>query len=403
MNGFSAEGLAKVSEVLTDYVERGEVAGAVAMIYRHGELAQVDTVGWRDRAADLPMRRDTLFRIASMTKPITAVAALTLVQDGLIALDDPIDRWLPELADRTVLRDPEGPLDDVVPADRPITLEDLLTYRFGLGWGISTLAPQLFALTADPIASAIGVPNALKLSPDEWLRKVADLPLIAQPGTLWRYHTASDVLGILLTRITGQPLETVLRERVLTPLGMTDTSFAVPEAKRARLSVLYGPDATELDRPATTAWSEDPLFPSGGAGLVSTADDYTRFARMLLNGGELDGTRILSADLVAAMSRDYLTPAQHATPPFAPPLGQTIWADQGFGYGVKIQTEPNADAPSVGTLSWPGGLGTAWYADPQKDLVALLFVQSANIIIAAEWRSPLGNDFLTTVYAALED
>ncbi|WP_063712511.1 serine hydrolase domain-containing protein [Nocardia concava] len=402
-NGFSADGLAKVSEVLDGYVERGEVAGAVALIYRHGELAQVDTVGWRDRAARLPMRRDTLFRIASMTKPITAVAVLTLVQEGRIGLQDPIDTWLPELADRKVMRDIDGSPDDVVPAERPITLDDLLTYRFGLGWGRSSLAPQLFALTADPIASAIGVADAETLDPDAWLRKLAELPLIAQPGTLWRYHTASDVLGILLTRITGQPLETVLRERVLDPLGMSDTGFVVPESKRDRLSVLYGPDDTELDRPATTAWGEQPLFPSAGAGLVSTADDYARFAHMLLNGGELDGVRVLSTDLVAALSTDYLTPEQHATPPFNPPLGQTIWADQGFGYGVKIQTEPNGGVPSVGTLSWPGGLGTDWHADPEKDLVTLLLVQSANIIIAAEWRSPLGDDFLSTVYAALED
>ncbi|MEC3957399.1 serine hydrolase domain-containing protein [Nocardia sp. CDC153] len=403
MSGFSAEGLAKVSEVLEGYVDRGEVAGAVALLYRHGELAHVDAVGWRDRSAQLPMERDTLFRIASMTKPITAVAALSLVDEGLIGLHDPIDGWLPELADRKVMRDIDGSPDDVVPADRPITLEDLLTYRLGLGWGRSSLAPQLFALTADPIASAIGVANAEQLDPDQWLRKVGELPLIAQPGTLWRYHTASDILGILISRVTGQPLETVLQERVLTPLGMTDTGFVVPEAKRDRLSVLYGPDFTELDRPATTAWGQQPLFVSGGAGLVSTADDYARFARMLLGGGELDGVRVLSAELVAALGTDYLTPEQHATPPFNPPLGQTIWADQGFGYGVKIQTEPGTGVPSVGTLSWPGGLGTAWYADPEKDLVALLLVQSANIIIAAEWRSPLGDDFLTTVYTALED
>ncbi|MGW5110536.1 serine hydrolase domain-containing protein [Nocardia sp. NPDC004123] len=403
MNGFSAEGLKKVSEVLDGYVERDEVAGAVAAIYRHGELVQVDTVGWRDRGAEQPMRRDTLFRIASMTKPITAVAALTLVDEGRIALSDPVDAWLPELAGRTVMRDPDGSPADVVPAERPITVEDLLTYRLGLGWGRSSLAPQLFALTADPIASAIGVANAERLAPDEWLRRVGELPLIAQPGTVWRYHTASDILGILISRVTGQPLETVLRERVLTPLGMMDTGFTVQESERDRLSVLYGPDRTELDRPATTAWGEEPLFPSGGAGLVSTVDDYARFARMLLNGGELDGVRILSAETVAALSRDHLTPEQHAAAPFNPPLGQAIWADQGFGYGVKMQTEPGSGIPSVGTLSWPGGLGTAWYADPEKDLVTLLFVQSANIIIAAEWRSPLGDDFLTAVYGALAD
>ncbi|WP_162958680.1 serine hydrolase domain-containing protein [Nocardia yunnanensis] len=401
MNGFSADGLAKVSEILEGYVERGEVAGAVALTYRHGELVQVDSVGWRDRAGGLPMRRDTLFRIASMTKPITAVAALTLVDEGLIGLHDPVDPWLPELADRVVMRDPDGSPEDVVPAERPITLEDLLTFRFGLGWGRSSLAPQLFALTADPIASAIGVANAERLGPDEWLRKLGELPLIAQPGALWRYHTASDVLGILLSRITGRPLETVLRERVMDPLGMIDTSFTVPDSKRDRLSVLYGPDLTELDRPATTAWSAEPLFPSAGAGLVSTADDYARFARMLPNHGELDGVRILSPHLVSALSQDRLTPDQHATPPFNPPLGQTIWADQGFGYGVKIQTTPGV--PSAGTLSWPGGLGTDWHADPEKNLVTLLLVQSANIIVAAEWRSPLGDDYLTALYSALED
>ncbi|WP_196054866.1 serine hydrolase domain-containing protein [Nocardia aurantiaca] len=403
MNGFSADGLKKVSEVLDGYVERGEVVGAVAAIYRHGEPVQVDTSGWRDRAAGQPMRRDTLFRIASMTKPITAVAALTLVDEGRIGLSDSVDTWLPELADRKVMRDPDGSPEDVVPAERPITVEDLLTYRLGLGWGRSSLAPQLFALTADPIASAIGVANAERLAPDEWLRRVGELPLIAQPGTIWRYHTASDILGILISRVAGQPLETVLRERVLDPLGMADTGFTVPEHERDRLSVLYGPDDAELDRPATTAWGEPPLFPSGGAGLVSTVDDYGRFARMLIEGGELDGVRILSAETAAALSRDHLTPEQHAAAPFNPPLGQFIWADQGFGYGVKMQTEPGTGVPGVGTLSWPGGFGTAWYADPEKNLVALLFVQSANIIIAAEWRSPLGDDFLTGVYGALVD
>lgn len=398
--GFSAAGLRRVSATLRDYVDRDEVAGAVAMIFRHGELVQVDTVGARDRAAVLPMQRDTLFRIASMTKPITAVAALTLVRDKLIGLSDPVDRWLPELADRTVLRDPDGPLDDVVPATRPITVEDLLTYRLGLGWGRSSLAPRLFALTADPIASAIGVANAERLSPDEWLRAIGELPLIAQPGAVWRYHTASDILGILISRVTGQPLETALRERVLGPLGMADTGFTVPPERRDRLSVLYGPELVELDRPATTAWGEPPLFASGGAGLVSTADDYARFAHLLLNRGELDGVRILPPELVDAMLRDHLTPEQHSAPPFNPPLGQTLWDEQGFGYGVQVRTKPGAT--SVGTISWPGGLGTDWYADPEQDLVALLLVQSANIIVAAEWRSPLGGDFLAAVYGALD-
>jgi len=402
-SGFSADSLKVLSKGLLGYVERGEVAGLVGMIYRHGELVQVDEAGWRDRDARLPMRRDSLFRIASMTKPITAVAALQLVDQGLIELFDPVDRWLPELADRMVMRDPDGSPEDVVPASRPITLDDLLTYRFGLGWGRSTLGAQLMSLTAEPIGSVLGVPNAESLDADAWMRRVGELPLIAEPGSLWRYHTASDILGILVARITGQPFETVLAERVFGPLGMVDTGFVVLESERERLSVLYDREGVVVDHPNSTAWAQDPPFPSGGAGLVSTVDDYSRFARMLLGRGELDGTRILSAALVEAMGRDYLTPEQHTNPPFNPPLGQTMWAEQGFGYGVRVRTLQPGVGPSVGSVSWPGGLGTDWIADPDRDLVALLFTQCRNIIVAADWQISLGEDFYGGVYRALEE
>ncbi|MFI1919789.1 serine hydrolase domain-containing protein [Nocardia sp. NPDC020380] len=404
MNGFSVERLKRLSGRLEQVVERDEVAGAVAAIYRHGELVQLDTVGWRDREARLPIEQDSIFRIASMTKPITAVAALTLVEEGALRLFDPVDEWLPELADRKVLRDPLATPDDVVPAARAITLEDLLTYRLGLGWGRSSLAPQLFSLTAGPIASALAVPNAEQLGPDDWMRRIGELPLIAQPGALWRYHTASDILGVLISRVTGQPLGTALRERVLEPLGMKDTGFVVPEADRDRLTVLYGPapEYAVIDHPSSTRWAEEPLFASGGAGLVSTVADYSRFARMLANQGTLDGVRILSRPTVQALSTDYLTPEQHVTP-FNPPLGQTIWDDAGFGYGVQVRTRRTGIGPGAGTLSWPGGLGTSWFADPQEDLVGLLFVQSQNIIIAAEWQHPLGDDFLTLTYQAIDD
>ncbi|MBY8863133.1 beta-lactamase family protein [Nocardia sp. CA2R105] len=399
-NGFSADGLALLSRTLTGYADRGEVAGLVAMIHRGGELAQVDTAGWRDREARQPMRRDALFRMASMTKPVTAVAALQLVEQGRIGLSDPVDRWLPELADRKVMRDPQGAPEDVVPASRPITLEDLLTYRFGLGWGRSAIAPQLFSLTADPVASALGIP-AESSDPDEWMRRLGELPLIAQPGELWRYHTASDVLGVLIGRITGQPFETVLAERIFEPLGMVDTGFVVPESGRERLTVLYSRVGEVLDHPDTTAWAQRPRFASGGAGLVSTVDDYARFARMILGRGELDGTRILTGDTVDAMARDRLTPAQHADPPFNPPMGQTMWEEQGFGYGVQVRTRQDGIGPGVGAVSWPGGFGTWWIADPRHDLVALLFVQSSNIIVAGDWQIPLGADFLNLTYRAL--
>lgn len=402
-NGFSAGGLGLLSETLTGYADRGEVAGLVAMIHRRGDVVQVDTAGWQDREKRRPMRRDALFRMASMTKPVTAVAALQLVEQGLIGLSDPVDPWLPELADRKVMRDPLGPPDDVVPATRPITLEDLLTYRFGLGWGRSGLAPQLFSLTADPVATALAIPGCEPLDPDAWMRRLGELPLIAQPGELWRYHTASDVLGVLISRVTGQPLETVLAERIFEPLGMVDTGFVVPGSARERLTVLYSREGEVLDHPDTTAWAQRPRFASGGAGLVSTVDDYARFARMILGRGELDGTRILTGDTVRAMSRDRLTPAQHADPPFNPPLGQTMWEDQGFGYGVQVRTRQDGIGPGVGAVSWPGGFGTFWVADPRHDLVALLFVQTSNIIVAGDWQIRLGEDFLTLTYRALRD
>ncbi|MFF3570508.1 serine hydrolase domain-containing protein [Nocardia jiangxiensis] len=401
-NGFSADGLALLSRTLTGYADRGEVAGLVAMIHRDGELAQVDTAGWRDREARQPMRRDALFRMASMTKPVTAVAALQLVEQGRIGLSDPVDRWLPELADRKVMRDPLGAPEDVVPASRPITLEDLLTYRFGLGWGRSALAPQLFSLTADPVASALGIP-AESSDPDAWMRRLGELPLIAQPGELWRYHTASDVLGVLIGRITGQPFEKVLAERIFEPLGMVDTGFVVPESDRERLTVLYSRAGEVLDHPDATAWAQRPRFVSGGAGLISTVDDYARFARMILGRGELDGTRILTGDTVDAMARDRLTPAQHADPPFNPPMGQTMWEEQGFGYGVQVRTRQDGIGPGVGAVSWPGGFGTWWIADPRHDLVALLFVQSSNMIMGGDWQIPLGEDFLSLTYRALRD
>ncbi|WP_067892032.1 serine hydrolase domain-containing protein [Nocardia vaccinii] len=402
-NGFSADGLGLLSETLTGYADRGEVAGLVAMIHRRGEVVQVDTAGRQDREGRRPMRRDALFRMASMTKPVTAVAALQLVEQGLIGLPDPVDPWLPELADRKVMRDPLGPPEDVVPASRPITLEDLLTYRFGLGWGRSGLAPQLFSLTADPVATALAIPGCEPLDPDAWMRRLGELPLIAQPGELWRYHTASDVLGVLISRITGQPLETALAERIFEPLGMVDTGFVVPESARERLTVLYSREGEVLDHPDATAWARRPLFASGGAGLVSTVDDYARFARMILGRGELDGTRILTGDTVDAMTRDRLTPAQHADPPFNPPLGQTMWEEQGFGYGVQVRIRQDGIGPGVGAVSWPGGFGTFWIADPRHDLVALLFVQTSNIIVAGDWQVPLGDDFLTLTYRALRD
>ncbi len=405
-SGFSQERLEHLSRALEGYVERGDFAGVTAFLHRHGELAYVATPGWQDKEAQIPMQRNTIFRIASMTKPIVAAAALTLVEEGKLRLFDPVDAWLPELTHRMVMRDPNGSPDDVYPSPRSITLHDLLTYRFGLGWGKSSLGPSLLALTAAPIADALQIPNAERLAPDAWIARIGEFPLAYEPGTRWLYHTASDILGILLTRVTGKPLGVALREHIFEPLGMMDTSFVVPPEKRSRLSVLYGPapegGLAVLDHPQVTGWAEPPLFASGGAGLVSTADDYLRFGRMLLGKGALDGVRVLSRKTVEAMTTDYLTSEQHTHATFAFSTNE-MWATRGFGYGVQVLTKQTGLGPGVGTFGWPGGLGTAWYVDPREDLVAIILLQYQNAIVAADWRSKIGDDFLTLVYQAITD
>ena len=235
-----------------------------------------------------PIQRDTIFRLASQTKPITTVAALSLVEEGRIRLYDPVDAWLPELANRMVLRGPDGTLDEAYPAPRSITLYDLLTSRLGIGWGKSRLfAPGILALLPEQIADPLGFANSEHLEPDAWMARLGEFPLLHEPGARFLYHVAFDILGVLIARIANKPLEAVLRERIFEPLGMMDTSFVVPPEKRNRLAVLYASTpAGELsvrDHPQSTRWADPPLFPSGGAGLVSTADDFQRFGRMLLN------------------------------------------------------------------------------------------------------------------------
>ncbi|GHO85054.1 serine hydrolase domain-containing protein [Dictyobacter formicarum] len=408
-SGFSQERLGRLSRVLHGYVERGEMAGIVAIIHRHGEEAHVETIGWQDKEAQIPIKRDTIFRIASMTKPIVAAAVLTLVEEGKIRLYDPVDAWLPELANRMVMRDPQGSPDDVYPSPRAITLHDLLTYRLGIGWGASSLRPRIFALTAAPIADVLQIPNRERLAPDAWMARLGEFPLLYEPGTRWLYQVASDILGVLITRITGKPLETFLREYLFEPLGMVDTSFVVPAEKRSRLATFYvsapGRELEMRDHPRNTGWAEPPLFQAGAGGLVSTVDDFQRFGRMLLNKGELDGVRILSRKTVEAMTTDYLTPEQH-THPFSnfdrydmdPSAG--MWDNWGFGYGVAVRTRRIGLGPGVGSFFWPGAFGTTWIADPQEQLMATLMPQ---VLGTNPFYTQLSEDFLAMTYQAISD
>jgi CubicO group peptidase (beta-lactamase class C family) len=408
IGGMSPRRLGRVTAVLQRAVDRGEIAGVVALTHRRGHEAFFAALGDRDREAGRPMERDTIFRLASMTKPIVAAALLTAVEEGLIRLFDPVDEWLPELSRRQVMRDPDGPVDDVYPSPRPITLHDLLTFRMGLGWAPSTLRGRLFALTSSPLAETQSVPGATPLPPDAWMARLGEMPLIHEPGARWLYHTPADVAGVLLARLTGGTLEQALRERILEPLGMRDTGFSVPPEKLHRMAVLYGRGRegrlSVRDGGESTRWATPPVFESGGGGLVGTVDDFQRFGRMMLGRGALDGVRVLSRRTWEAMTTDHLTPEQR-THPFASfdrydLDGSAMWTHRGFGYGLSVRTGRVGLGPSVGSLFWPGAFGTTWLADPSEELATTLLVQ---LVSTNPFFSRLGEDHVQATYQAIAD
>ena len=370
--GLDPEGLRRLREGMAGHVARGAVPGLVAAVARGPEV-HVEVLG-RQRLDDpAPMRRDTLFRITSMTKPVTAVAAMLLVEDGRVALDDPVDPFLPELADRRVLRRLDGPLDDTEPARRPITLRDLLTFRAGIGmilepssqWPIQQAIDGLQLMTGPPMPRT---PHGA----DGWMARLGSLPLMHQPGERWMYGSASDIVGVLVTRASGQPFEQFLHERLFAPLGMADTDFQVPSGKRDRLAGCYRYDPAkgalvDQDPLGMSQWTRPPAFPAGKDGLVSTVDDYLAFGRMLLGGGRLGSVRILQPRTVAAMTTDQLTPAQKAASPFFP----GFWEGRGWGLGLSVVTE----GATRGRFGWDGGFGTSWQADPALDFTGVLMTQ----------------------------
>ncbi|HEY6296196.1 MAG TPA: serine hydrolase domain-containing protein [Streptosporangiaceae bacterium] len=387
MTGFMPARLGLVQDVLARHVSSGAVPGAVGLLARGG-ASHVFAVG--------DVGRDTIFRIASMTKPVTAVAAMICVEECLLRLDDPVDDLLPELAGRRVLVRADGPLTSTVPAERSVTVRDLLTFTFGLGlvFGASPIAAALEAL-------AQGMPRpALPPEPDEWMRRIGALPLMYQPGSRWLYNTGSDVLGVLVARASGVSFEAFLAERIFAPLGMTDTGFSVPSASLGRLPAQLATDfstgETVVFDPPSGQWSAPPAFPSGAGGLVSTVDDYAAFAGMLRGGGVFGGSRILSRSSVALMTADQLPPQVKAVSGLLP--GQ--FDDSGWGFGVSVVTRQTGVAKSAGSYGWDGGLGTSWFNDPVTDLTAILMTPRA-------WTSaspgPVFRDFWTTAAAAVAD
>ena len=400
--GFSRIRLGRMHDVMARHVAQGEAPGIVTALRRHGEV-HVDAIGTKAVGGAEPMRRDTIFRITSMTKPVTAVAAMILVEECKLRLDEPVDRLLPELADRKVLKRLDAPLGDTVPAHRAITLRDLLTFRLGLGIIMEPSAdyPIQKALNELQVVG-FGPPNvAAPYDPDEWMRRLGTLPLMHQPGEKWMYNTGSYVLGVLIARAAGQPLEAFFRERIFAPLGMKDTSFSVPPEKLDRLAPSYWPHpqtgALELhDGVADSQWSRPPAFPDGGAGLVSTVDDYLAFGQMLLDKGRYGRERILSRLSVETMTTDQLTAAQKAV---SDSFGSDYWDNRGWGFGVSIVTRRDDVSSVPGRFGWDGGYGTSWASDPAEDMVAILMTQRAGFPGA----SGTYVDFWTSAYQAIDE
>ncbi len=397
--GLSKTRLGRMHDVMAGYVERGDVPGIVTLVSRRGET-HVDAIGMQAVGGSDPMRRDTIFRIASLTKPIAAAAAMILVEECKLRLDDPVDRLLPELADRRVLRRLDGPLDDTVPAHRPISLRDLLTLRMGLGhiMAPSSDYPIRKALNAQQLLLGPPKPQTLP-APDEWIRRVGTLPLMHQPGERWMYDLGLDVLGVLIARAAGQPLDTFMRERIFAPLGMKDTGFSVPAATIDRFATSYwtNPETSALDvydEARGGQWSRPPAFPIASGGLVSTVDDYLAFSQMLLNKGELSSERVLSRPSVELMTTDQLTPEQK--------VGNQIFLgdNSGWGFGMSVVTRRDDLWAVPGRFGWDGGLGLSGYSDPTEEMVTILMTQRA---VDSPSPPALYRDFWTSAYQAIDD
>lgn len=360
--GLTDAGTERLHAVIDEHVGEARVPGLVVLVAR-GEDVHVEARGTL-AIGGRPARRDSIFRISSTSKPITAAATLAVVGEGLLELDEPVERLLPELADRRVLRQMDGPLDETIPAARAVTTRDLLTFTFGFGMALEmfmSATPWPIVTAAEELdLSTIGPPNPdVQPDPDTWIAGLGRLPLMAQPGERWLYNTGASVLGVLLARATGEPFADVLRTRIFEPLDMRDTGFWTDRTDR--LATAYRPTAEGLvvwDEPTGT-WSHAPAFGDGGAGLVATVDDLLAFARMLL----ADGAPVLSGEAVHEMTSDRLTAAQKAHGG----LGRDFFAGRSWGFCQAVRED--------GAFGWDGGFGTSWLVDPAHGLIAIVLTQ----------------------------
>jgi CubicO group peptidase (beta-lactamase class C family) len=398
--GLTTEGTEALDQALARHVGHDSLPGLVALVAR-GDDVHVAALGHKAFGDQEPIGRDAIFRIASISKPIAGVAAMLLIEDGAMALDDPVERWLPEFAAPRVLRSLESSLDDTVPATSRITVEDILSFHFGFG---SIMVPG--PLPVQQAEQELDLKTLRPpwpppdLTPDEWIAALASLPLLDQPGTRWRYNTGAAVAGVLIERVAGAPLAEVLRERVFEPLAMADTGFCVPAAKRDRFTTFYAPADTGprvLDRPDGW-WAAPPKFPDASGALVSTADDLFAFASMLA----ADGGHLLSADSVRQMTRDRMTEAERAE--------NQIFVGDHSGWGLMMlvpaggsknhgtgDADDNSKIP--GGFGWDGGSGTAWRTDTSRGLTGILLTQR---MATSPEPVPLVRDFWAAAYAAID-
>jgi CubicO group peptidase (beta-lactamase class C family) len=365
---------ARISAPAQHAVASGDIPGVVCLVWRRGELLQIDSVGLRDIEARLPVERKTIFRIASMSKPVTTAAAMILMERGVWRLEDPITKWAPEFAAMQVLRRADGPLQDTYPAPRAITIEDLMTHRSGLAYSFTARGPL-----AQAMKEKFGFEYDSARTPDEWMKTLAAFPLSYAPGERFNYSHSTDLLGVIIGRATDHGTRAAMQQLLFDPLRMVDTDFWVPPEKRDRAAVLYRSSApgnfVPTDLPGFMG-PTPPSFCAGGQGLVSTADDYLAFARMLLQGGEIGGTRVLSEESIRLMTTNRLTPAQRRTLQFGIPF----FMGQGFGLGLSVIDDVKNNAwmgvAGQGAFGWPGLFGGWWQVDPARQTVMIWLQQT---------------------------
>ena len=384
--GMSSEGLARIGPAVQAYVDDGRLAGVMTMVARRGQVVHWEATGMRDVAAGDPLERDDIFRIYSMTKPLTSVAVMSLVEEGAVALDDPVSKFIPAFADVTVLN---GAGERVALA-RPMTIEHLLTHTSGLTYGFFGDSP------VDRIYNESGFFTSAEGLGD-FAQRVAGLPLLASPGDRWNYSVSTDILGRVVEVASGQSFDAVLQARILDPLDMSDTAFVVPPEKRDRFTANYARPSGNLqmiDSPVDGQYTQPPRWLSGGGGLASTASDYIRFAQMLLQDGELGGVRVLAPETVQAMRSnrlpDALVPIQ---------LGTFLSPGYGFGLGfaVVVDADASPEPDNDGVFRWAGAANTFFWIDPEAELIGMVWTQF-NPFAAYD----IEREFQILVYEALE-